>query len=414
MKLLLVFLFSSSVYALPTYLNEKDEKIFCEKVKADPEVNLIYRAKDNLPDPQADRALWWTFKRKVSDKIPVAFGDRKKMKEGQSWRYIQTSDKERMMKCFHGPSYVYPVNPRNTIGTGHPLLSPDDPEKILELFKSVADQEKIKIEGVVYDVSKVLKNLEAYNNKKTDDLSHCQDELVGIASKKNPIKRPEFLKMFKDVICKNGTMPSVVKSDKWHKDFHKGIAPPFSKLLVALSNGDSSRVLPTMKERELQNWILDQKNRSVTIHEVFSKAYELNGGDVFKSLLTIENVLSEDFYNPRRQNLALSTRMSKIINHKGGNFDLYGAWYHLFGMLAYGFDSGSKFKANFIGKVETGTSLVYGTSNEKQENFMIQGGPIGADLRDQLKKIKTKEDFQEYCKGSSEVIKTSDYLNLLD
>lgn len=414
MKFLFLLLISPSVFALPTYLSEKDEKIFCEKVKADPEVNLIYRAKDSSPDPQADRALWWTFKRKVADKIPLLVGDRKKMKEGQSWRYIPVPDKERMMKCFHGPQYVYPVNPRNKIEGSHPLLSPDDPEKILALFKDVADQETVKIEGVVYDVGKVLKSVEDFNGQKVGGLSNCPDELVGISSKQNPIKKPKFLEMFRNVICKSDKFPVVEKSDKWNKDFHKGIAPPFSKLLVALASGDSSRILPTMKERDLQDWILDQKERSVTIHEIFSKAYDLNSGDVFKSFLTIENVLSDDFYNPRRQNFTMSTKMSKIINHTGGKFDLYGAWYHLFGMLAYGFDSGSKFRANVVGRMETGTSLFYGTPNEKQENYMIQGGPIGADLKAQLKKIKTKEDLAEYCKGASDVIQTSDYLNLLD
>jgi hypothetical protein len=413
MKFFFLLLIPLSAFAGPDYLSEADEKVFCEKVKGDPEVSLIYRTKDSAPDPRGDEALWWTFKRKFKDKIPLlAKGKNEKMLEGQQWRFIPVKDKERMLRCFHGPEYVYPVNPRNVLEKTHPLLTSDDPEKILTLFKSASDQETLEIEGVAYNVKAALESVEGYNKNKIATNGCEEGKLISIESQVNPIRPEGFQAMFRNVICKSAIQPKLGDHDHWNL---KGrFAPPVSKLLVALANGDSSRILATTKENDLLNWVLDQKERSVSIHEIFEKSYALNQGDIYRSLLTIENVLSEDFYSRHRQNLTMSTKMSKIINHRGGNFDLYGAWYHLFGMLTYGFDSGSKTKSKFMGWIEKGTSVVYKTANDAQEDFMIQGGAIGADLRGKIKKIKTSEDLATYCKGASEVTQTSDYLNLVD
>jgi hypothetical protein len=203
----------------------------------------------------------------------------------------------------------------------------------------------------------------------------------------------------------------------WNPDFLKGrVNPPFSKLLVALANGDTRRIMPTGQEDKLSEWIIAQETRSLSIHEMFGKSYEINGGNIYETLLTIENVLSENFYlgGPNREKLTISTKLEKIINHTGGEFDLFGPWYHLFGMLLYGYAEGSGLKATLMGKIEMGTALFYDEYNDRQESYMIEGGSMGAKLKRQIKKIKTDEDFKNFCIGQSLSIKSQDYLNIQD
>lgn len=382
--------------------------ITCEEVLKDKRALTIYRVVDEKPDARGDRALWQTFKLKVFEKVPAILGDWKLVKRNQEYRSLPFAERERILQCFHGPNYRIPKNERNKIESSYPLLDFKD-QNPDNLFATVVDEEKLDLTDLTENVTKVLGALE--NGSGMDP--NCADQVKGFESEANPIKPEAFETMFKSIICPSGIKPQLGKPDKWHKDFTKGMpAPPISKLLVALANGDTNRILPTAKESDLMNWVLDQKTRSVTIHGIIQKSYQLNQGDLYKTFLTIENVLSEDYYVRGRERLTMTTKLSRIINHRGGQFDLFGPWYHFFGMMTYGYAEGSEMKANVMGFLEKGTTLFHKGGTEFQENHMIQGGVIGAKLKKQIKRIKTDQDLARYCEGSKASIAVSDYLDL--
>ncbi len=388
---------------------------FCSEVLSDPRSLLIYKVQNDKEDPMGDLALWRSFTMKTMEKIPALFGNRRVLEKNDAIRKLPASEKEKILKCFHGTSYQLYLNNKNKLEATFPLLDEKDRGKILGLFSEVIDEQKeVKLKDATLSAERVLKNLDLLKNN--SDLT-CPEDLMGISSKVNPLKQKKFDDMFRDVICRTGVKPVVGEKHRWGNEFRKKhIIPPFSKLLVALATGDTSRIMPTMKEDDLMNWITDQKDRSITIHEMFEKSYLLNAGDVYKAFLTVENVLSENFHygGDIRERLTMTKKLGKIINHTGGGFDLFGPWYHLYGMMLYGYAEGSGLKATVMGKIETGTSIFYKERNDHQENYMIAGGRIGARLKRKMKKIKTDEDFKAYCKDANKNVNLSDYLNLVD
>ena len=74
----------------------------------------------------------------------------------------------------------------------------------------------------------------------------------------------------------------------------------FSKLLTSLSLGVTSRFMITEKDQELREWIKRQKYISVLPEDLFRKSLELQEGDIYKAILSIENVLSEYWKDKKR------------------------------------------------------------------------------------------------------------------
>jgi hypothetical protein len=389
----------------------------CDEIRKDPKILLIYEttASQARIDPVADLALWKSFQMKFSEKIPALFGNRTLMNDNQNVRNISQEQKELILKCFHGESFEITRHTENKLENEIPLLDKGDPLKMENLFTQLLQEQKVgEDKQSLAIIEKGLSQIEAINEKGS---LACLTDLPGIESKVNPIKRKNFPEMFRSIMCRSGIKPKLGEPHTWNPDFLKGrMNPPFSKLLVALANGDTRRIMPTGFEDKLSDWILKKETRSLSIHEMFEKSYELCDGNIYEAFLTIENVLSENFYlgGPNREKLTISTKLEKIINHTGGEFDLFGPWYHLFGMMLYGFADGSGFKATLMGKVEMGTALFYDEYNDKQESYMIAGGSIGAKLKKQVKRIKTEKDFKKFCEGASQKIESDDYLNLND
>jgi hypothetical protein len=94
----------------------------------------------------------------------------------------------------------------------------------------------------------------------------------------------------------------------------------------------------TGQENSLKTWITDQfqearagnaQFNSISLADIFRKAMELNGGDVFQALVTAHNVLRDNRDSPSVQQM--------IENYRGDGGDERGARYHLFGMTLYSF-----------------------------------------------------------------------------
>lgn len=243
-----------------------------------------------------------------------------------------------------------------------------------------------------------------------------------IQGRDNPINRDGFENMFAQIINEekeNGIEPSYGEPHVWSKEFldKHGYSSPMlisSKLLMALAVGETNRYMKTEKEGDLYKWILEQKEGSLELDDVIRQSYRINKGDMYKTLLTIENVLAYQWHNPGREKLPFIKRLKPITSGHEYAEDKFGTWYHLFGIMLYGYVENG-FKANSIGKIEAlGSKILSLGVNKTQKSWMNkQGGLVGSDLADAIKDksylahksnpahleensyLKRKEDFRD-------------------
>jgi hypothetical protein len=179
-----------------------------------------------------------------------------------------------------------------------------------------------------------------------------------------------------------------------------------SKILTVLSGGKSASLLKAGTEEELREFIISQDNLSLTIPSLFRKSLQVNQGNIYLSLLTIENVLSEHWLHPQRYKLKQTNKLKPIARVFGSHGDVFGHWYHLFGMIYYAYAEGA-FMAKVSGKTEAIGSLVLsGFKGEAQENRMnMLGAEIGVELR---KFIRAKEKSETFLLKEGKAFKQED------
>ena len=255
--------------------------------------------------------------------------------------------------------------------------------------KELLQQNNEKIENLLllypeYRPQEETKNL-IVDDYVTINPEHIAIELEG---QKAPFKVKNISLMMKQVIAEeyqvNGLSPQLGNPHTWSPSIVKELKKEFkifsrmSKLLLALARGVTSSYLVTGTEEQLKDYIL---SRSINLEEMFRASYRINQGDVYLSLLTIENVLSRFWPTPDRSKRAITTKLKDITNYNYYT-DKYGAWYHLFGIMLFGYVEGG-FKAKLVGGIETMGSLIMGRfQDEKQERYInSRGGPIGSRLR---------------------------------
>lgn len=214
---------------------------------------------------------------------------------------------------------------------------------------------------------------------------------IQIEGRVNPFRRKEMLNMMMQIIKEEqaaGLEPRFGEPHTWSPEFmtyckDKGEMIPlgFTKLLTALASGVTSRHFKTGTEETLISYILTNKDASVTLDQVFRASYRINKGDVYLTILTIENILSDNWRHPQRDKLAVTRKLANICNFYQGRGDKYGAWYHFHGIMLYGYVRGG-FRAALIGGIETaGSHVLSGGVDEHQEDAVNStGGKIGARL----------------------------------
>ncbi len=107
-----------------------------------------------------------------------------------------------------------------------------------------------------------------------------------------------------------------------------------SKPVMALATATSSRFMYVGQERSLIKWILSQKDKSVTIEKLFRKSHSLNRGNVYLTILTIENVLSDATFEKDREKTAVN---QKLVDLYAKSPNKFGDWYHFFGTMLAGY-----------------------------------------------------------------------------
>jgi hypothetical protein len=137
--------------------------------------------------------------------------------------------------------------------------------------------------------------------------------------------------------------------------------------------------------------------------QLFRRGYQLHNGDVYLTILAIENILGDNWRHPDRDKLAVTRKLASISNFYQGKGDKYGAWYHFHGIMLYGYVRGG-LRAALIGGIETAGSHVLNSAHdqgdEQQEDYVNStGGKIGARLAKAVRE-KLYEAFtpdRNYC-----------------
>ncbi|HNW43499.1 MAG TPA: hypothetical protein PKI19_03280 [Elusimicrobiales bacterium] len=228
----------------------------------------------------------------------------------------------------------------------------------------------------------------------------------------NPFKVNEMIKMLLQIMKEesaNGITPQLGTPHTWSPEFmeyskkHGEVIPlGFSKLLVALASGVTSRHFKTGQEEALIAYILSRPDMSVTMDELFRASYRLNKGEFYLTLLTNLNVLSDNWRHPQRDQLAVTRKLAQISNFYNGKGDKYGAWYHFQGIMLYGYVQGG-LRAWLVGNIESAGSHVLSGANdqdEQQEDYVNStGGKVGAKIAKAMKKQEyvTFKPDRNYC-----------------
>lgn len=258
-------------------------------------------------------------------------------------------------------------------------------------------------------------------------LVQLRNSKLQIDGRINPFRKKEMLGMYKQVIVeemKNGIQPRFGEPHEWSPEFmkycrEKGEMIPlqFSKLLAALASGVTARHFKTGTEAGLIDYILTRRDASVTIDQLFRASYRLNGGDVYLAILTIENILGDNWRHPRRDSLAVTRKLSNINNFYNGKGDKYGSWYHFHGIMLYGYVQGG-LRAALVGGIESAGShvLSHGTDEQQEDYVNSTGGKIGARLAKALKK-QDYLDFvpdRNYCDPNVYLDLTEDFRDRIE
>ncbi len=251
------------------------------------------------------------------------------------------------------------------------------------------------------------KDIRLSRQEKENRYADYLNNTLSFEGKQDPIKRKELVNAFIQVMreeLSNGITPKKGTVHKWSNNFkyksldHIFPAASLSKMLSALALGRTYLYMITETEDDLADWMLSQEYNSITLPELYRASYKINNGDIYLSLLTIENLLSYHWMAKDRERLGPILRLRPINNFYQDKGDKYGSWYHLFGLILYGYVQGD-IRSSFVSFVESVGSHIMGGKSEPQEDLInAAGGPIGAKLRkiSKMDKIEAAGDHPEY------------------
>lgn len=236
-----------------------------------------------------------------------------------------------------------------------------------------------------------------------------------IQGKENPINRKGFSSMINQIIVEeleNGIVPSIGTPHVWSKEFlaKYGKTHPMlvsSKLLMALAVGETNRYMKTGTEKELYQWLLNSDDNGLELSDVIRASYKLNKGDMYLTILTIENVLAHQWHNEKREKLPFIKKLKPITSGNEYTADKFGTWYHLFGIMLYGYVEGG-LKSSLIGRIEAlGSNMLSPGVDKTQKQWMNKiGGLLGSDIA----KIVRNEAYLKH-QSNTELLREVSYLN---
>ena len=238
--------------------------------------------------------------------------------------------------------------------------------------------------------------LEACRFEQNKDRFEELDCETGKIIRKSPVQVKDYTIKFNIAIREyereSGNTVFRSKPHQWSKNDKGKLLKKFpaasviSKLLATLAMGATSRFMMTEHDKELRHWIMSQPISSLGPEDVLSKSLELQNGDIYKAILSIENVLSEYWLSPNRQHLKQTASLKSITNYcpntptldgghagarKGLNSDdVFGSWYHLFGTMLLGCVEGPVV-ATLVGKTESVGGRILDVKKAKEQGHNL-------------------------------------------
>lgn len=277
--------------------------------------------------------------------------------------------------------------------------------------KEFSHYNKVDINKLKEEVNKM--KLTTFEKEKL--LAQKINDKILIEGRNRPISKTRIVEALTQVIVselENGIIPKKGKFHKWSPEFKDeygrlNFSSLGSKMLISLAIGKTYLYMKTDKELELLDEMRKQDDNSLSLIDLFRMSYRINDGDVYLSLLTIENVMSIHWKTKNRMNLDFVFPLRQITNRYEGRGDRFGSWYHLFGMILYGYSEGL-IKSAIVGNTESIGSHMLDEGDERQEDWINYiGGPIGASL---YKVIKKKKYFT--AENNPELENEAHYLKL--
>ncbi len=285
------------------------------------------------------------------------------------------------------------------------FLNPVDPEGDARLFRNL---DTIPVKLYTYLFESTLPQTDSLRERKRADRERVKQdgEIPFRIGKTKPIDIDRLLNRCGEILRKYETaiVPIMGEEHKWSPEARKYLRYGFwhrlhrhaeykqldfplpllmrSKLLLCLACGWTARYCVTGHEAALAEFILQCPDRSVQIDRLFEESYLLNGGNIYLTLLTCENVLAGQPHRREREADPLQRKLAYIRHDSKEMGDNYGAWYHFFGTALYGFVR-PEFVSTFVADVECIGSLFY-EGPDRQETFMNHYGAL---FGDRLKKM---------------------------
>lgn len=153
-----------------------------------------------------------------------------------------------------------------------------------------------------------------------------------------------------------------------------------SKLFLCLACGYTSRYMITGMEDTLLQRLMSYPDRTVQLTDAFRESYRLHRGDMFLTMLCLENVLAGNPYIEDRSQQPLQKKLVYLRNDYPEKGDNYGAWYHFHGIGLYGMIR-STLVARAVAEIES-LGSIFLEGFDRQEDFINRNGArFGVKLR---------------------------------
>lgn len=248
----------------------------------------------------------------------------------------------------------------------------------------------------------------------TSTIGNLTNTSLSIQGRENPIHVLKFIDMLNQVLkeeAENGLQITEGTPHEWSPEIKKEIQSAvvgLSKHFICLSLGFCSRFMMTEQEQNLHAWLIKQELNSVTLEAIFRQSLKLNKGDVYLTILTIENLLSANWRYKYRETMPVTKRLKSISSGYNYSADKYGTWYHFFGMILYGYVTSNGTIANVVGRFEAlGANVLYpGVDKSQKQWFNRIGGYVGAHLRTSV----SQKEYQKIV-YNTEALAEDYYLN---
>ena len=124
---------------------------------------------------------------------------------------------------------------------------------------------------------------------------------------------------------------------------------------------------------------------TVTIEDLFRQSYILNRGNVYLTILSIENVLSDATFEAERENTLINQKLVDLYKDSPNKF---GDWYHFFGTML----------AGYVGEPIDLIVQLYSmyrkiSRGEAAEKATLAADKAGADIGSDLRKFMMEDSF---------------------